>query len=152
MYKGKIVIWQEKGPWEMEIQERIEAAGRKKEEGIILYKSCKYQRAIKKYNKAVEYVSEEGQFGNYDEKVVKSLRVSCWLNVTACSLKLDDQKNVIILCSKALESFHKTLKQLEAESNKRDAKLYRNMFAQMANDCSIQTKSRSKSKSNTNIE
>lgn len=25
MYKGKIVIWQEKGQWEMEIQERIEA-------------------------------------------------------------------------------------------------------------------------------
>ncbi|CAI9303094.1 unnamed protein product [Lactuca saligna] len=173
----------EKGPWEMDVHERIEAAGRKKEEGNILYKSGKYQRAAKKYDKAVDYVSEEGQFGDYDEKVVKSLRVSCWSNAAACSLKLNDHKNAIILCSKVLDvelynvkalyrraqaymetydyelaeldikkaleadpqnrevkSIHKTLKQLQAESNKRDAKLYTNMFARMANDCSIQTK------------
>ncbi|KAL7618986.1 hypothetical protein Lser_V15G00756 [Lactuca serriola] len=42
--------------------------------------------------------------------------------------------------NREVKSIHKTLKQLEAESNKRDAKLYTNMFAQMANDCSIQTK------------
>ncbi|CAI9298853.1 unnamed protein product [Lactuca saligna] len=42
--------------------------------------------------------------------------------------------------SKEVKSIHKTLKQLEAQSNKRDTKLYTNMFAQMANDCSIQTK------------
>ena len=49
--KGKMVIWQEKGPWEMDVHERIEAAGRKKEEGNVLYKSGKYQRAAKKYDK-----------------------------------------------------------------------------------------------------
>ncbi|CAI9294082.1 unnamed protein product [Lactuca saligna] len=41
---------------------------------------------------------------------------------------------------KEVNSIHKTLKQLEAQSNKRDTKLYTNMFAQMANDYSIQTK------------
>ncbi|CAH1442800.1 unnamed protein product [Lactuca virosa] len=53
---------------------------------------------------AVDYVSEEGEFGDYDEKVVKSLRVSCWLNAAACSLKLDDHKNAIILCSKVVSN------------------------------------------------
>ncbi|XP_052623386.1 peptidyl-prolyl cis-trans isomerase FKBP62 isoform X3 [Lactuca sativa] len=118
------------------------------------------------------YVSEEGRFRDYDEKVVKSLRVSCWLNVVACGLKLNDHKNAIILCSKVLDvefynvkalyrraqdymetydyeltevdikkaleadpqnrevkSIHNILKQLEPESNKRDATLHTNMFA-----------------------
>ncbi|KAK1432327.1 hypothetical protein QVD17_09222 [Tagetes erecta] len=173
----------EKAPWEMTNHERIEAAGKKKEEGNLLFKNCKYQRAAKKYDKAVDYVSEEGQFGDDDEKFVKSLKVSCWLNAAACSLKLNDYQEAIKLCSKVLEiefynvkalyrrakaymensdlqlaeldikkaleadpqnrevkMVQKTLKQLQAESNKRDAKLYTNMFARMAKDCSIGTK------------
>lgn len=35
----------------MNNNERIEAARRKKEEGNVLFKSGKYQRAAKKYNK-----------------------------------------------------------------------------------------------------
>lgn len=34
----------------------------------------------------------------------------------------------------------KTLKQLQGESNKRDAKLYANMFAPMRNDSAVATK------------
>lgn len=41
----------EKAPWEMSTPERIEAAGRKKEEGNQLFKNEKYQRAAKKYEK-----------------------------------------------------------------------------------------------------
>ncbi|XP_052623384.1 peptidyl-prolyl cis-trans isomerase FKBP62 isoform X1 [Lactuca sativa] len=142
-----MIYGKEKGQWEMEIQERIEADHS-------------------------HYVSEEGRFRDYDEKVVKSLRVSCWLNVVACGLKLNDHKNAIILCSKVLDvefynvkalyrraqdymetydyeltevdikkaleadpqnrevkSIHNILKQLEPESNKRDATLHTNMFA-----------------------
>lgn len=35
----------------MNNHERIEAAGKKKEEGNLLFKSGKYQRAAKKYDK-----------------------------------------------------------------------------------------------------
>ncbi|GAB4852375.1 hypothetical protein Ancab_016567 [Ancistrocladus abbreviatus] len=97
----------EKAPWEMSSQERIEAAGKKKEEGNLLFKSEKYQRAGRKYDKAADYVSEEGTFGHEEQKLAKALRVSCWLNGAACSLKLKDYKEAIKLCSKVLDiEFH----------------------------------------------
>ncbi|XAR48435.1 Peptidylprolyl isomerase [Bertholletia excelsa] len=173
----------EKAPWEMSNQERIEAAERKKEDGNVLFKNGKYHRASKKYDKASEYISEDGAFGDGDQKRVKTLRVSCWLNGAACSLKLNDFQEAIKLCSmvldvefcnvkalyrraqaymetsdlqlaeldikKALEAdpqnrevkfIQKNLKQLQAESNRRDAKLYGNMFARMTKDSSVATK------------
>lgn len=184
VYEVEVINFEkEKAPWEMANHERIATAGTKKEEGNVLFKNGSYQRAAKKYGKAVDYVSEEGMFGDDDQKLVKSLRVSCWLNGAACSLKLNDYQEAIKLCSKVLDvefsnvkalyrraqaymktcdlqlaeldikkalevdpqsrevkSILKTLKQLQAESNKRDAKLYTNMFARMAKDCSLGTK------------
>ncbi|KAK6277642.1 hypothetical protein POUND7_017965 [Theobroma cacao] len=173
----------EKAPWELNSQEKIEAAGKKKEEGNMLFKSGKYQRAGKKYDKAVDYVSEDGPFGDDEQKLVKALRISCWLNGAACSLKLSDFQGAIKLCSKVLDfEFHnvkalyrraqaymetsdlvlaeldikkaleadpqnrevkllqKTLRQLQVESNKRDAKLFTNMFARMSKDSSVPMK------------
>lgn len=49
---------------------------------------------------AVDYVSEDGSFGDEDQELVKALRVSCWLNGAACSLKLHDFEDAIKLCSK----------------------------------------------------
>ncbi|XP_044475680.1 70 kDa peptidyl-prolyl isomerase [Mangifera indica] len=173
----------EKGPWEMTDQEKIEVAGRKKEEGNLLFKEGKYQRARKKYDRVADIVSEEGSFGDNDQKSVKLLRISCWLNGAACSLKLNDCQEAIKLCSKVLDYechnvkalyrraqaymeiadlisaeldirkaieadpqnrevklLQKTLKQLQTESNKRDAKLYANMFAFVTRDSSVATK------------
>ncbi|KAJ6954836.1 70 kDa peptidyl-prolyl isomerase-like isoform X1 [Populus alba x Populus x berolinensis] len=45
----------EKTPWEMNNQEKIKAAERKKEEGNLLFKSGKYLRAGKKYDKVTGY-------------------------------------------------------------------------------------------------
>lgn len=44
---------QERAPWELSNQEKIEAAGRKKEEGNLLFKMGKYHRAGKKYEKVI---------------------------------------------------------------------------------------------------
>lgn len=177
----------EKAPWEMSNPEKIEAAERKKEEGNILFKNRKYQRAGKKYDKAADYVSEDVSFGDNDQKLVKALKVSCWLNGAACSLKLNDFHEAIKLCSKVLDvGFHnikalyrraqaymeiadldlaeldikkaleadsqnrelkliqKNLKQRQAESNNRDAKLYSNMFSRMTKDSSVATTKRLK--------
>ncbi|XXG44166.1 hypothetical protein AAC387_Pa01g4038 [Persea americana] len=41
---------QEKQPFEMSNYERIEAAGKKKEEGNRLFKGEKYRQAIRRYN------------------------------------------------------------------------------------------------------
>ncbi|KAJ6404965.1 hypothetical protein OIU84_013024 [Salix udensis] len=173
----------EKKPWEMNNQEKIKAAETKKEEGNLLFKSGKYLRAGKKYDKAASYVGEEEVFGDDEQKLVTALRVTCWLNKAACSLKLNDFKGAIKLCSKVLDIefynikalyrraqalieaadlvsadmdikkalevdprnrevklIQKTLKQLQAESNKRDAKLYSNMFEHMTKQTPVVTK------------
>ncbi|XP_010553661.1 PREDICTED: 70 kDa peptidyl-prolyl isomerase isoform X2 [Tarenaya hassleriana] len=176
----------EKRPWEMNNQEKIEAACRKKDEGNQLYKNQKYQRAAKKYDKAADCV-EACSFGDDEEKQVKALRVSCWLNGAACSLKLKDFPEAIRLCSKVLEieflnvkalyrraqayieigdlfqaemdirkaleadpenrevkSLERTLKQSKAETDKRDAKLYSNMFKRLATKDSLDLSAPSK--------
>lgn len=167
----------EKEPMEMNKDERIQVAQRKKEEGNLLFKNGKYQRAVKKYEKAVDCINEDELFENDDQKIVKSLRVSCWLNGAAAFLKRNYFQEAIKQCSKVLEVescnvkalyrraqafmetddlhlaeldikkaleidpqnrevklMQKTLKQLQAESNKRDAKLYTTMFARLSNE------------------
>lgn len=42
---------QDKESWDMNTPEKIEAAGKKKEEGNALFKACKYTRASKRYEK-----------------------------------------------------------------------------------------------------
>ncbi|XP_068656764.1 70 kDa peptidyl-prolyl isomerase-like isoform X2 [Aristolochia californica] len=164
----------EKEPFEMDSLERVEAAEKKKEEGNKFFKSGNYWQAAKRYVKAADYVSEDKDYGDEVQKQAKSLRVSCWLNHAACSLKLNDFPEVVKLCSKVLDveshnikalfrraqafmelsdlnlteldikkalevdpdnrevkSLLKMLKQRKVESNKKDAKLYSNMFSQM---------------------
>jgi hypothetical protein len=42
---------QEKESWDLNTQEKIEAAGKKKEEGNALFKAGKHERASKRYEK-----------------------------------------------------------------------------------------------------
>ncbi|KAH6781140.1 FKBP-type peptidyl-prolyl cis-trans isomerase family protein [Perilla frutescens var. hirtella] len=167
----------EKAPWEMSTQERIEAACRKKEEGTQLFKIGKYNRAAKKYEKAVDYVSQDAHNSDDDEKIVTPLRLSCWSNGAVCCLKLNNFREAIDLCSKILnvescnvkalyrraqaymgvaelllaeldikkalevepqnrevKIMQKNLKQLQAKSDERDAKLYKAMFSSKSAD------------------
>ncbi|KAG2692399.1 hypothetical protein I3843_08G051600 [Carya illinoinensis] len=176
-------LMKEKAQWEMSNSEKIEAARRRKEEGNILFQKGKYHRAGKKYDKAAEHISDDESFGDDEQKLAKQLRVSCWLNAAACSLKLNDFQGAIMLCSKVLDVeshnvkalyrraqaymetedlfaaeldikralgtdpqnrevklIQKNLKQLQADSNRRDSKLYKNMFAHMTRDTPVATK------------
>ncbi|XP_057776539.1 70 kDa peptidyl-prolyl isomerase-like isoform X2 [Salvia miltiorrhiza] len=173
----------EKAPWELSTPERIEAAVRRKEEGNQLFKIGKYQRAAKKYEKAVDYVSQDVPYTDDDEKIVKPLMLSCWSNGAACCLKLNNFREAIDLCSKILNAescnvkalyrraqaymgvaelllaeldikkalevdpqnrevwlMQKNLKQLQAQNNKQDAKLYRAMFSSKSEDACIAEK------------
>ena len=49
--KSGALFLQEKESWDMNTEEKIEAAGKKKEEGNVLFKAGKYSRASKKYEK-----------------------------------------------------------------------------------------------------
>lgn len=50
-----VVSFQDKESWDMNTPEKIEAAGKKKEEGNALFKAGKYARASKRYEKVIEY-------------------------------------------------------------------------------------------------
>lgn len=158
--------------WEITFRERIEAATKKKEVGNALYKNGKYQKALEKYDKAADYLTEGGPFEGDDEKRIKAFQAVCWLNTAACSYKLGNFQEAIKQCSMVLKILpsnvkalyrrakaymrthdlhlaeldikrslkkepenselkllQENLKQLQAESNKRDVNLFAPMFS-----------------------
>ncbi|GAV70772.1 LOW QUALITY PROTEIN: FKBP_C domain-containing protein/Ribosomal_S8e domain-containing protein/TPR_2 domain-containing protein/TPR_11 domain-containing protein [Cephalotus follicularis] len=174
-YEVELVSFgKEKESWDMNTQEKIEGAGKKKEEGNALFKAGKYARASKRYEKAVKYIEYDSSFSEEEKKNAKALKVACNLNNAACKLKLKEYKQAEKLCTKVLESEsknvkalyrraqayihltdldlaefdikkaleidpdnrdvkleYKILKEKMREYNKKEAKLYGNMFAKM---------------------
>ncbi|KVI12293.1 Elongated TPR repeat-containing domain-containing protein [Cynara cardunculus var. scolymus] len=90
----------EKESWDMNTQEKIEAAGKKKEEGNTFFKAGKYLKAAKRYEKAAKLIEYDTSFGEEEKKQAKALKVSCNLNNAACKLKLKDYKQAEKLCTK----------------------------------------------------
>ncbi|XP_022678604.1 peptidyl-prolyl cis-trans isomerase FKBP62 isoform X2 [Setaria italica] len=184
IYEVELVDFtKEKESWEMSGHEKLEAAEKSKVANNDLFNIGKFQRAAKKYSKGLNYINEDGNFEDEVEKLMKTLRVSCWLNHAACCLKLKDNAQAISLCSKVLEIescnvkalyqraqayvesydlelakrdvlkvleldpdnkevklLQAHLKKLQVESNKRDAKLYANMFDRTAKESNVVAK------------
>lgn len=102
----------EKESWDMNTQEKIEAAGKKKEEGNVLFKAGKYERASKRYEKAVRFIEYDSSFSDEEKQQAKVLKSACNLNNAACKLKLKDYKQAEKLCTKVLELDGKNVKAL----------------------------------------
>ncbi|XP_068320266.1 peptidyl-prolyl cis-trans isomerase FKBP62-like [Pyrus communis] len=102
----------DKESWDMNTEEKIEAAGKKKEEGNALFKAGKYVRASKRYEKAVKYIDYDSSFSEEVKKQAKALKVACNLNDAACKLKLKEYKQAEKLCSKVLELEGRNVKAL----------------------------------------
>ncbi|KAI5599853.1 hypothetical protein POPTR_002G248300v4 [Populus trichocarpa] len=102
----------EKESWDMNTDEKIEAAGKKKEEGNVLFKAGKYAKASKRYEKAVKYIEYDSSFSEEEKKQAKALKVACNLNNAACKLKLKDYKQAEKLCTKVLELESRNVKAL----------------------------------------
>ncbi|XP_030507445.2 70 kDa peptidyl-prolyl isomerase isoform X2 [Cannabis sativa] len=101
-----------KESWDMNTQEKIEAAGKKKEEGNALFKAGKYERASKRYEKAVSFVEYDSTFTDEEKQQAKVLKITCNLNNAACKLKLKDYKQAEKLCTKVLDLDSKNVKAL----------------------------------------
>jgi FK506-binding protein 4/5 len=102
----------EKESWDMSTAEKIEAAGKKKEEGNALFKVGKYFRASKKYEKAAKYIEYDTSFSEEEKKQSKPLKITCNLNNAACKLKLKDYTQAEKLCTKVLEIESQNVKAL----------------------------------------
>ncbi|PIN09856.1 FKBP-type peptidyl-prolyl cis-trans isomerase [Handroanthus impetiginosus] len=122
-YEVELVSFvKEKESWDMNTQEKIEAAGKKKEEGNALFKAGKYVRASKRYEKAAKYIEYDTSFSEEEKKQSKALKVTCNLNNAACKLKLKDYKQAEKLCTKVLE-----LESTNVKALYRRAQAYMNM-------------------------
>lgn len=106
----------------MNTPEKIEAAGKKKEEGNALFKAGKYARASKRYEKAAKFIEYDTSFSEEEKKQSKALKITCNLNNAACKLKLKDYKQAEKLCTKVLELDSANVKALY-----RRAQAYMNM-------------------------
>jgi FK506-binding protein 4/5 len=103
-YEVELVSFvKDKESWDMNTEEKIEAAGKKKEEGNALFKAGKYVRASKRYEKAAKYIEYDTSFSEEEKKRSRALKITCNLNNAACKLKLKDYKQAEKLCSKVLE-------------------------------------------------
>nr|XP_043635861.1 peptidyl-prolyl cis-trans isomerase FKBP62-like [Erigeron canadensis] len=104
-YEVELVSFvKDKESWDMTTtQEKIEAAGKKKEEGNAFFKAGKYKKAVKRYEKAAKYIEYDTNFEEEEKKQAKALKVTCNLNNAACQLKLKDYKQAEKLCTKVLE-------------------------------------------------
>ncbi|CAA3001411.1 peptidyl-prolyl cis-trans isomerase FKBP62-like [Olea europaea subsp. europaea] len=112
----------EKESWDMNTQEKIEAACKKKEEGNELFKVGKFVRASKRYEKAAKYIEYDTSFNEEEKKQSKALKITCSLNNAACKLKLKDYKQAEKLCTKVLE-----LESTNVKALYRRAQAYMNM-------------------------
>ncbi|KAG5586639.1 hypothetical protein H5410_047073 [Solanum commersonii] len=122
-YEVELVSFvKEKESWDMNTQEKIEAAGKKKEEGNALFKAGKYARASTRYEKAAKFIEYDTDFSEEEKKQAKALKISCNLNNAACKLKLKDYKQAEKLCAKVLETESTNVKALY-----RRAQAYMNM-------------------------
>ncbi|KAF6144312.1 hypothetical protein GIB67_024539 [Kingdonia uniflora] len=119
IYEVELVSFvKDKESWDMNTPEKIEAAGKKKDEGNVLFKAGKCVRASKRYEKlsndksnkknfigsqAAKFVDYDTNFTEEEKKQSKVLKVACNLNNAACKLKLKDYKEAEKLCTKVLE-------------------------------------------------
>ncbi|KAK6163728.1 hypothetical protein DH2020_000592 [Rehmannia glutinosa] len=115
----------DKESWDMNTEEKIEAAGKKKEEGNALFKAGKYLRASKRYEKVLELESTN----------VKALyrRAQAYMNMADLDLAEFDIKKALEIDpdNRDVKLEYKALKEKVKEFNKKDAKFYGNMFAKL---------------------
>ncbi|KAG2580128.1 70 kDa peptidyl-prolyl isomerase-like [Panicum virgatum] len=113
IYEVELVSFvKDKESWDLNNEEKIEAAGKKKEEGNALFKLGKYARASKRYEKAAKFIEYDSSFSEDEKKQSKQLKISCNLNNAACKLKLKDYKQAEKLCTKVLELDSQNVKAL----------------------------------------
>ncbi|KAM7517135.1 hypothetical protein LguiA_006718 [Lonicera macranthoides] len=59
--------------WDMNTKEKIEAAGKKKEEGNGFFKVGKYAKTSKRYEKATKYIEHDTSLGEEENMATKAL-------------------------------------------------------------------------------
>jgi FK506-binding protein 4/5 len=93
----------EKESWDMNAQEKLDAALKRKDQGNDLFKDNKIKRAMNKYKKAVSLLDAEYGMNDDDKIKAKQVKLPLYLNLAACKLQTKEWKEVCENCKKALE-------------------------------------------------
>ncbi|KAH7675388.1 Peptidyl-prolyl cis-trans isomerase Fpr3/Fpr4-like protein [Dioscorea alata] len=99
---------------DMTVEERIEAADRRKLEGNAYFKDEKLEEAMQQYEMAIAYMGDDFMFqlfGKYRDMAL-SVKNPCHLNMAACLIKLRRYEEAIAQCSIVLSEDENNVKAL----------------------------------------
>ncbi|XP_034251237.1 FK506-binding protein 59-like isoform X2 [Thrips palmi] len=82
--------------WSLDEEGRVEQAQLYKEKGTKYFKSGNLKLAVKMYKKILDFLNDDA------EENSKSLKLAAHLNAALCHLKLNDNKDAVDHCDKAL--------------------------------------------------
>lgn len=99
---------------QMTVEERIDAADRRRAEGNQLFKDDKIEEAIQQYEMALAYMNDDFMFqlfGKYKD-LADAVKHPCHLNMAACMLRLNRYEEAIAQCSVVLQENGNNVKAL----------------------------------------
>lgn len=83
--------------------ERMRLVVKNKEEGNELFRDGNHKHAAARYVKALTHASKFFDLSEEDKKEVSKLKLSLYLNLAQCYLKLENYHKVIVQCNDALD-------------------------------------------------
>jgi hypothetical protein len=101
--------------WELNAEKLFERGNGFKSKGTELFGKENIEGAFKMYSKCMKLLIMMGREKELDTALassMRSLKVQCYLNLTACQMKCDNHQSVIKNCTKALEIDEKNVKGL----------------------------------------
>eukprot|EP00798_Chlamydomonas_sp_ICE-L_P010804 gene10804-16953_t len=112
-YEVEVVeIVKSKDAWEMNDEDKVASAEKKKEKGNKAFKEGNLKRASSCYQKASAAISIDKNFSEELKRQSQVVKKSCFLNLAAVGLKLKDYKEVKSNCAKVLEMEPSNMKAL----------------------------------------
>ena len=102
-------------PWEAKGAEKIRLAEERKQNGNEHFKRKDYDKAARRYEKALQYVVTGAGLDPKDEeqqRMAKEKRLPCYLNLAACYLKLAKPQLALKNAGKAIEMEPENVKAL----------------------------------------
>jgi len=110
-YEVELVEYEkEKDSWDMNFEEKVEMAEKKRLDGNVLFQQGKYVRAIKKYKRVLDFFEHDSNLKEDQKQQAKKLKSPCYLNTAACLIKQLKYTKAIENCTKAIESDYSNLK------------------------------------------
>ena len=113
----EIVIYlQEKHPWEMSVRERIDSAKRFKDLGNEMFKAGNSLNALDNYRYGIQRIIPAYEVSEEEKQEIDPLKISFYLNIAACQIKLKNFEYAVTNCTKALEMDNNNAKALYRRS------------------------------------